>query len=131
MGSNEINVSDTPDLDNVSSWARGALDPEHKKRIESAQDVSVEILESGRVRPADLETINVTICALKSAHVRAGNKLFSLIMKSCDWKDLELVHDDYVNDFTSLHFAGLFKVVSVEPYALSQGRDESSAWWKK
>lgn len=112
--SNGIKFSDTPGLDSVSSRARAAR--EISRAINAQTElklVFVVTLESGRVRPADVATIDVILCAVESVNARAVNNSFSLIINRCDPTELELLRDDSVRDFVALRFAGRFKLDSV------------------
>lgn len=103
---NGVKYSDTPGLDD--QWVREKAAREISRAINAATQmklVFVVTLESGRIRPADVATIDVVLTAIEHVGVDMNGR-FSLIVNQCDDGELALLDDVQVTDFVKQRFGG-------------------------
>lgn len=91
---NEILYTDTPGLDDIDRRDQAAL--EISRALRGGGEITlifVATLDAGRVRSADLATIDAVLTAVESVGVHAANN-FSVIINKCDTSVIQKLTDE-------------------------------------
>lgn len=105
-----VKYSETPGLDD--EWVREKAAQEISRAINAATRMKLVVvvtLESGRIRPADVATIDVILTAIEAVGVDVNNR-FSLIVNQCHEGELSLLEDEAVTKLVKDRFGGSRKL---------------------
>lgn len=101
---NGIKYSDTPGLDDIEVRQRAAQEISRAlNRTTRLKLIFVVTLESGRIRPADIATIDVILTAIEAVGVDA-NDGFSLLVNCCDDAQVQQLADAQTASFVTGRF---------------------------
>lgn len=100
----DITYADTPGLDDVETRKRAALEISRAvNEGASLKLVFVVTLENGRIRPADVATVDVVLAALEDVDATVDHH-FSLIVNCCDAVQMRLLDDPTVAELVRDEF---------------------------
>lgn len=107
---NGVKYSDTPGLDDPQKRVQAAREISNAINAETQLKlVFVATLESGRIRPSDIATIDVILSAVQAVNVEVNNN-FSVIINRCGDTELRLLQDTAVRQFVAGRLGGNFEL---------------------